>query len=312
MSAASSEFPTVTIVVPTYNRSHFIERAFASVLAQEYPRDRLDVIAIDDGSKDATVAILERFRSAHPNFRFLQQANCGPATARNAGLREARGDIVLFMDDDCIADPKWAVELTRPYADPRVGGVAGRIQFVPPDDNIANRCAALYTGGEGQPINAAGEIAYFVTANASFRRAALDQAGGFDASFRHAAQEDLDLSYRVKALGWKLLYADSAVVLHYHHHTIRADLKRSYQIGLAEIRLGDKHGGTRFTWTELPQSLFAFWRIPFGCARNLVQGVGPMESLMTPLLHRLNAVMLALGRAKGHLARRPAGRTAGS
>jgi len=298
------ELPSVTIIVPTYNRSHFIERAFESLVKQDYPRDKLDIIVIDDGSNDQTRAILERFQNAHAKFRFLQQNNLGPATARNAGLREARGNIILFIDDDCIADEKWVRELTRAYDDPQVGGVAGRIQFVPPDDNIANRCAARNAGGEGQPVDANGEIAFFVTANASFRRDVLEQIGGFDTAFPHAAQEDLDLSFRVKQHGWQLRYADTAIVNHYHQHTIRGDLKRYYQIGQAEAIMGVKHGIKHSVWTELPLSLCAFWRVPFGCIRNLAQGVRPLESLMAPLHYRMKNVMLALGRTKGYIALR--------
>lgn len=297
------DFPTVTVIVPTYNRNHFVERAFVSLVEQDYPSDKLEIIVIDDGSTDQTHEILLRFQSEYPNFRYLQQINSGPATARNAGLREARGEIILFMDDDCIADDKWVRELIRAYEDPEVGGVAGRIQFVPPADNIANRCAARSTG-DGQPIDANGQIAFFVTANASFRRAVLEQVGGFDTAFPHAAQEDLDLSFRVKSRGWKLLYSDTAIVHHYHHHTIRGDLKRCFQIGQAEAIMRVKHGVKYTVWAELPLSFIAFWRVPFGCVRNLARGVKPLESLMAPLHHRLRNVMLALGRTKGYFSQR--------
>jgi GT2 family glycosyltransferase len=295
--------PSVTVVVPTYNRSDFIERALDSLLKQNYPADRLDVIAVDDGSTDGTREVLERLRRAHSNFRYLLQENRGPAAARNAAIREARGEIVLFMDDDCIADPNWAAELVRPYSDPKVGGVAGRIRFVPPDDNIANRCAARGTG-PGQPVDAEGRIGHFVTANASFRRSVLDEVGGFDTAFPHAAQEDLDLSYRVAARGWRLAFAEAAVVDHYHRHTIRGDLRRWYQVGQAEAIMRRKHGANGPVWVEVPLSLLAFWRIPFGCVRNLVRGERLGEGVMAPVLHRLNNMMLALGRTRGHLAQR--------
>jgi GT2 family glycosyltransferase len=301
--SASDDFPAVTVVIPTYNRGHFLERALTSVLTQNYPADRLAVIVIDDGSRDGTRDILQTFQSHYANFQFLQQTNRGPAAARNTGLRAARGEIVAFMDDDCLADANWLRELARAYDRSTVGGVAGRIRYVPPDDNIANRCAARYTG-EGQPVNGDGEIAFFVTANASFRRTVLEQVGGFDTAFPHAAQEDLDLSFRAKRAGWQLRYTDTAVVDHYHQHTIRGDLRRYYQIGKAEAILRAKHGLTHSVWTDLPLSVCAFWRVPFGCVRNLVHGARPLESLMTPLLFRLNQTMLALGRTAGYWAQR--------
>jgi GT2 family glycosyltransferase len=298
-----NQFPAITIVIPTYNRSHFLVRSLASLVSQDYPRDRLEVLVVDDGSKDQTPEILEKFRAENPCFRYLRQNNHGPAAARNAGIKEAHGDIILFMDDDCIAAERWAYELTRPYKDPNVGGVAGRVQFVAPDDNIANRCAARYAG-IGQPVDTNGEIEFFVTANASFRRAALEEVGGFDTAFPYAAQEDFDLSYRIKQRGWNLVYTDKAVVDHYHHHTIRNELKRFYRVGQAEAMMWLKHGRKYSVWTELPLSLCAFWRVPFGCIRNLIQGMRPSESLMVPLLHRMNNLMLAIGRTKGYLAYR--------
>lgn len=296
--------PTVSVVIPTYNRGPFLERAIRSILTQAYPADRFEVIVIDDGSTDGTGRVLDRCRQDYTSLRVLHQPNRGPATARNLGIRQARGEIVLFMDDDCVADRSWIAELVQHYTDAEVGGVAGRIRFVPPNDNFANRGAANATGC-GQPVDDEGRIAYFVTANASFRRAALEQVGGFDPSFPHAAQEDIDLSLRVLAAGWQLCFASSAVVDHYHNHTIMGDLRRSYQIGQAEITLFRKHGMRYSVWYDLPSSLLAFTRVPFGCIRNLLRGGDVVVNLSIPLFHRLNGAMLALGRTKAHLTRRP-------
>src|SRR6266498_196465 len=128
----------VSVIIPTHNRSGFIERAFTSLVEQEYPKDKFEIIVIDDGSNDRTPEILERFRKQHAFFRYLSQANKGPAAARNLGIRQANGEIILLMDDDCIAATTWARELVNAYTDERIGGVAGRIKFVASDNNIAN------------------------------------------------------------------------------------------------------------------------------------------------------------------------------
>jgi glycosyltransferase involved in cell wall biosynthesis len=297
--------PTVSIIIPTYNRGPFIEHAIRSIVAQAYPADKFELIVVDDGSTDSTGEILERSQKTNPCMRVLHQCNQGPATARNVGIQESRGEIIVFMDDDCVADKRWVSELTRPYISPCVGGVAGRIRYVPPNANVANRIAA-HNVGVGQPVDDRGRIPFFVTANASFRRVALEQVGGFDTAFPHAAQEDIDLSYRVRDAGWELAYADSALVDHFHNHTMVGDMQRCYQVGQAQITLYRKHGMPYTVWSDLPANLWAFGRIPFGWARNFAGGRGDMvTNLLGPVLYRLNRAMLALGRTKAYLAHRP-------
>lgn len=293
--------PSVSVVVPTYNRSGFIERAFGSLLGQDYPKDKFEIVVIDDGSNDRTLEILERFRKQHPFFRYFSQANKGPATARNRGIREAQGEIIMLMDDDCIAARTWARELVSAYKDERVGGVAGRIEFVSLDNNIANQFAA-HANGAGQPLDADGEIDFFVTANASFRRDVIDQVGGFDETFPHAAHEDVDLSHRVKRAGWKLVYHDGAVVQHYHNHNIKGDLKKGYQVGNAEALYQLKHGHDLRLWASVLQCLMSFGRIPLSSARYLTEGLGIKRSLAFPVIHRLHKLMVTSGKVRGYYA----------
>lgn len=292
-------YPQVTIIVPTYNRSYFIERAFTALLRQNYPPDKLEIIAVDDGSTDSTREILARLQNEYPAFRYLAQANRGPAAARNLALRRARGEIILFTDDDCIADQNWVRELARGYEHPAVGGVAGQIRYVPPGNNLANAIAA-HANGKGQPLNDRGEIAFFITANASFRRAALEQTGGFDAVFPHAAHEDLDLSDRVRQAGWQLRYADSALVHHHHHYTFKGNLKKWCQIGNAQAIYQLKRGAPTSVCTALARSLVALLRIPFGFIKHLTRGKGLTVSLMLPLTHRLHDLTIALGMIRGY------------
>lgn len=294
-----SAYPKATIIVPTYNRSHFIEKSFSALVNQNYPKDRLEIIAIDDGSIDRTPEILRRFQSEYPYFRYFTQPNRGPATARNLGLRHARGEIILFIDDDCIADENWALELARAYQSAEVAGIAGRIVYVPPADNLANRIAA-HANGNGQAVGPDGEVAFFVTANASFKRGVLEQMGGFDETFPHAVHEDVDLSRRVKQAGWKLQYCDRAVVHHYHHYTIKGNLKKWYQLGNALALYHLKHALATPVWSAVPVSLLAFVRIPFGFVRNLTKGLGIKQSFMLPVFHRLHNLMIAAGMFKGH------------
>jgi glycosyltransferase involved in cell wall biosynthesis len=295
--------PTVSIVVPTYNRSHFIERAFSSLVEQDYPKDRFEIIVVDDGSSDRTPEILRRFQEEHSFFRYFSKTNKGPAAARNLGIRHAKGEIILFIDDDCLADKTWVRELIGDYEDEQVGGVAGRIRYVPPDNNIANQFAARSDGG-GQAFCANGEIDFFITANASFRRDVINQVGGFDETFPHAAHEDVDLSHRVKQAGWKLVYAGDAVVHHYHYHNLKGDLKKWYQVGNAEALYQLKLGQDPRLWGAIFRCLLSFIRIPFSLFKHLKSGEGLKKSLAFPLIQRLHNLMVTSGRVRGYFSYR--------
>src|SRR4051794_25606038 len=106
-------YPAVSVVIPTYNRGPFLERTIRSLVGQSYPADKLEVIVVDDGSMDGTGQILERCQETSACLRVLRQAKHGPATARNLGIQQSHGEIILFMDDDCVADERWVFELTR-------------------------------------------------------------------------------------------------------------------------------------------------------------------------------------------------------
>src|ERR1043166_1854397 len=96
--------PLVSVVLPTYNRAHTLARAVRSVLAQSHRH--LEIVVVDDGSTDATVALVQKLALEDPRVRLVQQANRGPAAARNTGVRQARGEFVAFQD----SDDEWLVE----------------------------------------------------------------------------------------------------------------------------------------------------------------------------------------------------------
>src|SRR5215831_17735767 len=93
--------PRLTIVVPSYNRLASLERLLSSLERQTVPHDEFEVVVVDDGSTDGTFDALQR-RQTSITLRVCQQANAGPAAARNRGVREARAELILFLDDDVV------------------------------------------------------------------------------------------------------------------------------------------------------------------------------------------------------------------
>jgi len=224
---------TTTVVVPTFNRAALLERLLAA-LGNCASISRHEVIVIDDGSTDGTAEVVRRFKSV----RYAHQSNAGAAAARNFGLREASGDIVAFIDDDCVPDERWLEDLEAAWArDPDAGGIGGTIR--PLVDSRLARFVQLEGlidhGWDGGAIRA------LVTANASFRRALLENLGGFDESFPGAAGEDTDLSFRMRAAGHRLVVVQGATVYHDHRTGLRPLLHTYRNHGRGRRLLRSRH-----------------------------------------------------------------------
>lgn len=202
MSVASGTgHPRMTVVVPTYLRPMLLERCLLALMAQSLPRALFEIVVVDDGHDDRTRERVQTLasRTDAPAMRYLRpDQGRGPAVARNAGWRCARGAVVAFTDDDTLPDVHW---LARGWdamaAHPEWVAASGRVQVprptLPPHRLHAPTDHELMTRGL--------ETAEFVTANAFVRREALVRIDGFDERFRRAWREDSDLQFRLQALG---------------------------------------------------------------------------------------------------------------
>ncbi len=194
----SPQSPLVSVVVPAWNAQETIEECVRSLLAQSYPRDRLEIIVVDNGSSDAT---RERLAPFEDSIAILSEATRGAAAARNAGIRHASGEIVAFTDSDCTVDEHWLTELVWPLSDLTVGVVGGPILARRPAGE-----AELF--GEAIHDHAAAMLVcappYAVTMNWASRAEVLAEVGLFDEALRRA--QDGDLAYRVLTAGYRLGY----------------------------------------------------------------------------------------------------------
>lgn len=138
--AEEPEWPKVTVVIPAFNEGPMVGRSIRSVAACDYPKDKLEVIVVDDGSRDDTFFHMQHLRREFPGLvrlvRFV--GNRGKRSALVAGFRAATGDIVITIDSDSEIDPKTVHEMVTPFlADPKVGGVAGRVSVLNRDSAIS-------------------------------------------------------------------------------------------------------------------------------------------------------------------------------
>ncbi|HEX8994982.1 MAG TPA: glycosyltransferase [Ktedonobacterales bacterium] len=203
----------VSVVVPTYRRPQLLERCLDALRIQIFDPTEYEIIVADDAGAagDAeTAAIVSRLARLQalqgPALSRVVVGDVsrahGPAAARNAGWRAARGAIIAFTDDDCIPDPDW---LRAGVAAMREGisGVSGRL-LAP--------CAPRPTDYERNAARL--QDAEYITANCFYRRDALESVGGFDERFRVAWREDSDLAFSLLERGHRIVRNPDARVTH--------------------------------------------------------------------------------------------------
>jgi GT2 family glycosyltransferase len=197
----------ISIVIPAYNAEKTLGACLEALRIQTVVPQ--EVIVVDDGSTDCTSQVASDF-----NVKLIRQANQGPASARNAGVAEACGEIILFTDSDCEPEKQWVEKMVAPFNDPRVDGVKG-VYRTRQAEPAARLVQAEFE--DRYRLLAQSEWIDFVDGHAAaFRRAAILEIGGFDPAFPEANNEDVDFSYRLAAAGKRMVFRPDAIV--YHHH----------------------------------------------------------------------------------------------
>ena len=250
--------PTVSVVIPTFNRAEALSVALNGWQRQAPEDVTFELILVDDGSTDGTRALLGGLRPQRFSWRTLHQPNTGPAGARNLGLSHARGEYVLFSGDDIEPSPSLLAEHLRGHelaGDPR-RAVLGLTRW--PEGDELTATMRHIDGAGAQQFSYAwmkhGEIydfRHFYTSNISVHRDLMArEATGFSTDFPAAAFEDAELAYRLAARGLRIVYRQSAVAWHHHHYGVRSFFRRQRRCGqMAAVLWTKKPALAR--WTSL-------------------------------------------------------------
>jgi glycosyltransferase involved in cell wall biosynthesis len=228
----TEERMNISVILCTYNRCQSLAKALDSLAASILPEDtEWEILVVDNKSKDQTWEVVEGFCQRYPGrFRYLFELRQGKSFALNSALREARGDILVFVDDDVKVEPTWLHELTASLHNGEWAGSGGRILpepgFSPPrwlaldgPRNLGMVLCAQFDLG-----NVPGELkdAPFGT-NMAFRREMFDKYGGFRGDLgprpSETRNEDTEFGRRLMAGGERLRYVPSAVVYHEVHES---------------------------------------------------------------------------------------------
>jgi lipopolysaccharide/colanic/teichoic acid biosynthesis glycosyltransferase/glycosyltransferase involved in cell wall biosynthesis len=214
----------ISVIIPAYNAAATITDCLSALARQTIPSDQYEVIVVDDGSTDNTADLV---RSA-PVKLICHERSRGAAAARNSGLRAAQGHLVCFTDADCTPAPDWIAQITAPLCQDQetIGskGIYGSHQR-----QLVARFVQIEYEDKYDLLVGQEQIDFIDTYSAAYRREVLLANNGFDENVFYV--EDQELSFRLAARGYKMVFQPAARVYHRHSDTLAKYGRKKFMIG---------------------------------------------------------------------------------
>lgn len=222
--------PLISIVIPTHGRPEKLRTCLQAIGDLHYPKDRFEVIAVDDGSPVPVEGSIASFSDLFP-LRVLRQENRGPAVARNAGMRSATGRLVAFTDDDCRPRRDWLTHLAEGHMRHPGAALGGRVHNALPN-RIGSEASQLLVDYLYEYFGTLSKgTGFFTSNNLAFPTKDLQDMGGFDQTFPLAAGEDREICDRWTRHGRPLLYVPEAIVDHAHDLRLSRFARQQFNYG---------------------------------------------------------------------------------
>lgn len=265
---------SISVIIPIYNTEKTIVQTLKGLKNQR--KKDFEVVIVDDGSTDNSSKLVTKFeKQSGLAINLIHQKNSGPAKARNLGVKHSEGNIVIFLDSDCIPPKNWIEEMVKPLNKKVVGcncgyEVKNKESLIARYINyeIAKRHKKLI----GRSVDTIG------TYSTSLIKSVFNEVGGFDTKYRAASGEDFDLAFNIRRKGYNLVFTGKTFVYHYHPDSLRKYLKQQFGRGYwrARIYLGNKDKilkGDSYTGHEAQiqfiLSVFALLSIPLAMISSL-------------------------------------------
>ncbi|MBP7145999.1 MAG: glycosyltransferase [Acidobacteria bacterium] len=276
----SADAPRFSVIVPTYERPDALRRCLEGFTRLVYPA--WELLVVNDGGATSFSAIGGDLRAKLP-LQLIDAPHKGPAAARNAGARAARGEYLAFTDDDCVPEPDWLQQLRRGFAETGSAALGGSCLNPYPESVPAVTWEVYLNFLREYFQDVSGNALMQPTNNVAYRADAFWAVQGFDESFPLAAGEDLDLSYRIVGAGFRQGYFDPARVWHFHRSTAKGYLRQQYRYGRGTFDLNKRE----YSLQLRPRKFGEFyWRLAeFLVREQAPAGVWVLVGL-TPLAHR--------------------------
>jgi len=249
----------VSIIIPTYNRQGLVKNCLESLFNQKISKKIYEIIVIDDGSIDQTQDLIKNLKKKYKNLKYFKQKHSGPAAARNLGIKRSKGEIIAFIDDDCIAKKNWVENIIKAHKKYFLyAGIGGETYNILKNNRIANIRQFIWeysiqTQNACNPIlkrlkhyvcpfslGKTFETFMLPSNNVSYKRNIFNKYL-FDTSFNTASGEDSELNWRLKLNGFKLLYNPSIKIYHNHVSSLKIFLIQTFNHGKNVYKIKLKH-----------------------------------------------------------------------
>ncbi len=269
----------LSVVIPTYNRRESLLRTLDALAKQTYPMKQFEVVIISDGASDGTADAVKTLTTPY-RLRFIEQANAGPAKARNNGARSACAPLIVYVDDDIEPLPDFLAEHAKAHEnDPKLVLIGPQSEPVgEPMDNwvrwehrMLQKQYDNFNGGvwEAGPNN-------LYSGNFSLRREHLLAVGGFNEQFTR--QEDVELGFRLAAQGLHFLFSMKANALHRPTRPFQSWVKTPFEYGRRDVQMARDGGEARAM--ELARQHYGERNLATRAAAKLCIGRPALESLV--------------------------------
>ena len=260
----------LSVIIPTHNRKEILAECLSGYVLQDL-KGSFELLVIDDGSTDGTSEAAVKAACPGLTVKYFRQQGKGPAAARNLGIREASGDVLLFTGDDMLPEKNLLSEHAAFHGvHPETCAAMLGLASWDPRIHPSPFAAWLENGGPqfGFGKFSPGEkVEAFWTANISVKRSFLLETGVFDEDFKYPAGEDVELGLRLKKKGLELTYNPAAAVRHFHRVTFSSFCRRQEMAGMALRLLAEKHPGE----VQVPPRELPLWKKIISAAAPLLK-----------------------------------------
>jgi mycofactocin system glycosyltransferase len=250
-------YPSISIIIPVHNRPEDINQCLKSLSQLNYPADKLEIIVVDDASTDHTCEIISRFPVQLIKIKENRQA----PFCRNLAARRAKGDILAFLDSDCLADDLWLRELVPAFKDSQLGVIGGKVDSYFNDvglDRYEKVKSALNMGTWAKRSRKNNSFFYVPSCNMLVRKALFDDLSGFNESL--VVGEDVDFCWRILKLGYDIEYRPVGTVFHKHRNRLIPFCRRRFDYGTSEPLLQQLHA-EKIKQLVFPPFKTLFWLV---------------------------------------------------
>ncbi|MEO8429891.1 MAG: glycosyltransferase family 2 protein [Acidobacteriota bacterium] len=235
--------PFVSVVMPVRNEGEFIARSVGSVLAQDFPAERMEVLVADGLSDDGTAQAVEDFARADPRVRLVPNPGRIVATGLNAAIAIARGDILVRVDGHCEIAPDYVARCVEHLQRGEAEGVGGPLETVgenPRSQTIALAMSSRFgVGGASFRTGSGLDRLVDTVAFPAYTRDVVRRAGPYDEEL--VRDQDDEYNYRLRNMGFRILLAGDVRSRYYSRSSIRSLGRQYFQYGFWKVRVMQKH-----------------------------------------------------------------------